>query len=93
MSGVRDVDAWDLPGESGEVLAVYVDGVELARGDWAVRGARVNLRTPVPVAPPRRGETLTEALVWIGHYPPRPTVTAVVRRPTGTDVVDARPTA
>jgi hypothetical protein len=93
VSGARDVDAWDLPGESGEVLAVYVDGVELARGDWAARGARVNLRTPVAVAPARRGETLAEALVWVGRYPPRPAVTALVRRCAGTDVVDARPAA
>ena len=51
----------------------------------------MTLRTPVPVAPARRGETLAEALVWVGRYPPRPTVTALVRRPAGTDVVDARP--
>ncbi len=93
MSAAVDVDAWDLPDGAGEVLAVYVDGVELARDDWAARGARVNLRSPIPIAPARRGETLAEALVWVGRYPPRPTVTALVRRPAGTDVVDARPAA
>jgi hypothetical protein len=31
--------------------------------------------------------------VWVGRYPPRPTVTALVRRRAGTDVVDARPAA
>jgi hypothetical protein len=93
VSAEVDFATWDLPDDSGEILAVYVDGVELARGDWAARGARVSLRTPIPVAPPRRGETLAEALVWVGRYPPRPTVTALVRRTAGTDVVDARPAA
>ena len=49
MSATTGVDTWDLPDDPGEVIAVYVHGVELSRDDWAASGARVNMRTPVAV--------------------------------------------
>ena len=93
MSAAVDVDAWDLPDGAGEVLAVYVDGVELAQGRLGGAWRTGEPALAHPIAPARRGETLAEALVWVGRYPPRPTVTALVRRSAGTDVVDARPAA
>lgn len=91
MSPVASVGSWELPGDPGEVLAVFVDGVELARGDWTADGARVRLREPIPVTQARRGEVLAAALAWVGRYPPPTAVTALVRRPDRTDVVDASP--
>ena len=85
------VESWQLPGGCGEVLAVYVDGVELSRADWQSDGERIHLSEPIAIRPSRRGEVLAEALVWVGHYPPRTAVTAVVWRSGGSYVVDAWP--
>ena len=73
VSAATDVDAWDLPDGSGEVLAVYVDGVELAQGDWAARwctGDPAHAGPSRPGAPrrdARRGTRLGRSLSALGR--------------------------
>jgi hypothetical protein len=43
-------ESWLLRAKRGQVLAVYIDGVELARAAWEADGDRIHLRTPVAQA-------------------------------------------
>jgi hypothetical protein len=40
-------ESWLLRAKRGQILAVYVDGVELAREAWEADGDRIHLRTPI----------------------------------------------
>jgi hypothetical protein len=40
-------ESWLLRAKRGQVLAVYVDGVELSRAAWEADGDRIHLRTPI----------------------------------------------
>jgi hypothetical protein len=40
-------ESWLLRAKRGQVLAVYVNGVELSRAAWEADGDRIHLRTPI----------------------------------------------
>lgn len=90
MSAEMAVDESELPGDPADVLAVYLCGVELVPAAWYAAGGRVMLRTTIRVPAPRRGEDAGRGTPVGRPLPGRAGVTALVRRPGGTDVVDAR---
>jgi hypothetical protein len=40
-------ESWLLRTKRGQVMAVYVNGVELSRAAWEADGDRIHLRTPI----------------------------------------------
>jgi hypothetical protein len=48
MDGAAPIfESWLLRAKRGQVIAVYVDGVELPRAAWEADGDRIHLRVPI----------------------------------------------
>jgi len=91
MSSPSDPRDVEVPPGTEEIVGVYVNGVELQRGeDYEVEGDRIRFRTPLRERERvgRLGNLLLS--VGIGVYPKGDVVDLQIRRGGRTDIVRGR---